>query len=185
MLNFAVQDHLCTRCGLCVLDCPSRIIETNGDRLPFISARERGELPAVPALLGGLADRSDFHPGAQSGRQPARVGQRLAGTGRDDSPGAQPAERAAVLRPERRAGVDRPLVGHARLRPDRHQQPPNFVDYHRRQGADGPPSPASDAGVDRRLEGWPHPATGGLSPARDLGQLAMASAEAASSSSSA
>ncbi len=42
MLAFSVQADLCTRCGLCVLDCPSRIIETNGDRLPFISAQSEG-----------------------------------------------------------------------------------------------------------------------------------------------
>ncbi|MDY0169690.1 MAG: nitroreductase family protein [Thermoguttaceae bacterium] len=36
MLNFIVKDEKCTRCGLCVLDCPTRIIQQQGDQLPFI-----------------------------------------------------------------------------------------------------------------------------------------------------
>ena len=42
MLAFTVQDDLCTRCGLCVLDCPSHIIETDGDKLPMVSAENEG-----------------------------------------------------------------------------------------------------------------------------------------------
>ncbi len=42
MLAFSVQADLCTRCGLCVLDCPSRIIEANGDKWPFVSAANEG-----------------------------------------------------------------------------------------------------------------------------------------------
>lgn len=36
MLNFKVDDALCTRCGLCALDCPSQIIEQDGKDLPKI-----------------------------------------------------------------------------------------------------------------------------------------------------
>ncbi len=36
MLNFKVDQAKCTRCGLCVLDCPSRIIECSGKAVPFI-----------------------------------------------------------------------------------------------------------------------------------------------------
>jgi nitroreductase/Pyruvate/2-oxoacid:ferredoxin oxidoreductase delta subunit len=36
MLQFVVDDAKCTRCGQCVLDCPSRIIEQAGDAAPFI-----------------------------------------------------------------------------------------------------------------------------------------------------
>jgi nitroreductase/NAD-dependent dihydropyrimidine dehydrogenase PreA subunit len=38
MLNFKVQEDRCTRCGLCVSDCPSRVIEQHGDDVPFVSA---------------------------------------------------------------------------------------------------------------------------------------------------
>ena len=38
MLAFSVNKDRCTRCGLCVSDCPSRIIEQDGDRRPFVSA---------------------------------------------------------------------------------------------------------------------------------------------------
>jgi len=36
MLQFMVDDAKCTRCGQCVLDCPSRIIERTGNAVPFI-----------------------------------------------------------------------------------------------------------------------------------------------------
>jgi nitroreductase/NAD-dependent dihydropyrimidine dehydrogenase PreA subunit len=36
MLKFVVDHAKCTRCGQCVLDCPSRIIERTGDAVPFI-----------------------------------------------------------------------------------------------------------------------------------------------------
>lgn len=36
MLNFKVDEGLCNRCGLCSLDCPSRIIEQVGKNLPKI-----------------------------------------------------------------------------------------------------------------------------------------------------
>jgi nitroreductase/NAD-dependent dihydropyrimidine dehydrogenase PreA subunit len=42
MLNFEVQEDRCNLCGLCVSDCPSRIIERNGDNLPFVSAENEG-----------------------------------------------------------------------------------------------------------------------------------------------
>jgi nitroreductase/NAD-dependent dihydropyrimidine dehydrogenase PreA subunit len=42
MLGFSVEDDLCTRCGVCVLDCPTRIIETGGDKPPFVSAENEG-----------------------------------------------------------------------------------------------------------------------------------------------
>ena len=38
MLNFSVQEDRCNRCGLCVSDCPSHIIEQKPDGLPFVSA---------------------------------------------------------------------------------------------------------------------------------------------------
>ena len=37
MLNFRVNDELGNRCGLCVIDCPSRIIEQAGKNLPQIA----------------------------------------------------------------------------------------------------------------------------------------------------
>lgn len=37
MLNFSVNKDMCTRCGLCASDCPSRIIEQDADRRPFVS----------------------------------------------------------------------------------------------------------------------------------------------------
>jgi nitroreductase/NAD-dependent dihydropyrimidine dehydrogenase PreA subunit len=42
MLKFVVQPGLCTNCGSCIADCPSRIIETNGQKLPFILAENEG-----------------------------------------------------------------------------------------------------------------------------------------------
>ena len=36
MLDFKVDQDKCTRCGQCVLDCPSHIIERSGDTTPFI-----------------------------------------------------------------------------------------------------------------------------------------------------
>ena len=36
ILDFSVDDELCTRCRKCVDDCPSRIIEQKGNDLPFI-----------------------------------------------------------------------------------------------------------------------------------------------------
>lgn len=38
MLNFLLQKDRCNRCGLCVADCPARIIEQDADKLPFVSA---------------------------------------------------------------------------------------------------------------------------------------------------
>jgi Fe-S-cluster-containing hydrogenase component 2 len=38
MLEFLVNDDRCNRCGLCVSDCPARIIEQNGDDVPQISS---------------------------------------------------------------------------------------------------------------------------------------------------
>jgi ferredoxin len=43
MLNFIVDDARCTRCGLCVKDCPVRIIERQGDACPTIIAAEAGD----------------------------------------------------------------------------------------------------------------------------------------------
>jgi len=37
MLKFKVDQAKCTRCGQCVQDCPSRIIEMPGDAVPFIT----------------------------------------------------------------------------------------------------------------------------------------------------
>jgi nitroreductase/NAD-dependent dihydropyrimidine dehydrogenase PreA subunit len=36
MLKFSVNNKRCTRCGLCAMDCPTRIIEQKGDALPQI-----------------------------------------------------------------------------------------------------------------------------------------------------
>jgi NAD-dependent dihydropyrimidine dehydrogenase PreA subunit/nitroreductase len=36
MLQFKVDPATCTKCGQCVLDCPSRIIEMPGDAMPLI-----------------------------------------------------------------------------------------------------------------------------------------------------
>ena len=36
MLEFSVREELCGRCRMCVLDCPARIIEQEGDALPCI-----------------------------------------------------------------------------------------------------------------------------------------------------
>lgn len=41
MCQFAVDESLCTRCGLCVRDCPSLIIELNENGLPWIPANKR------------------------------------------------------------------------------------------------------------------------------------------------
>jgi nitroreductase/NAD-dependent dihydropyrimidine dehydrogenase PreA subunit len=38
MLNFTVQSDRCTRCGLCVSDCPVRIIEQRDGEPPFVPA---------------------------------------------------------------------------------------------------------------------------------------------------
>jgi nitroreductase/ferredoxin len=42
MLRFHVRGDLCTECGWCIADCPSRIIEATGDRRPFVSAENEG-----------------------------------------------------------------------------------------------------------------------------------------------
>lgn len=42
MLQFKVDQAKCTRCGQCVLDCPSRIIEGAGDTLPVIRPENEG-----------------------------------------------------------------------------------------------------------------------------------------------
>lgn len=34
MLNFTVDQELCTRCGLCAKDCPSQVIDQSGTELP-------------------------------------------------------------------------------------------------------------------------------------------------------
>jgi nitroreductase/NAD-dependent dihydropyrimidine dehydrogenase PreA subunit len=39
MLHFSVADDRCNRCGQCVLDCPSGIIEQNGRSVPKISRK--------------------------------------------------------------------------------------------------------------------------------------------------
>ena len=36
MLHFTVNDETCTRCGICVQDCPVRIIRQDGDAIPRI-----------------------------------------------------------------------------------------------------------------------------------------------------
>ena len=42
-LQFAVDGELCTRCGQCVLDCPTLIIHQSGDAVPAIPADEAGD----------------------------------------------------------------------------------------------------------------------------------------------
>ena len=42
-LNFVVNQELCTRCGLCVKDCPVRIIERQGDATPSIIEAEAAD----------------------------------------------------------------------------------------------------------------------------------------------
>jgi len=42
MLQFSVDDNLCTRCGLCKRDCLSGIIQQGGDRLPAIAEEYEG-----------------------------------------------------------------------------------------------------------------------------------------------
>lgn len=37
MLSFSVNEHLCTRCGLCIADCPARIIAMEEGGIPFIT----------------------------------------------------------------------------------------------------------------------------------------------------
>jgi nitroreductase/NAD-dependent dihydropyrimidine dehydrogenase PreA subunit len=37
MLNFRVQKQRCNSCGVCIPDCPSQIIEADGDGIPFVS----------------------------------------------------------------------------------------------------------------------------------------------------
>ena len=43
MLDFAVNESRCTRCGLCVQDCPVRIIEREGEACPSIIEEEAGD----------------------------------------------------------------------------------------------------------------------------------------------
>jgi nitroreductase/NAD-dependent dihydropyrimidine dehydrogenase PreA subunit len=40
MLNFTVQNDLCTRCGLCALDCPTMIIDQEGDNFPTVAEED-------------------------------------------------------------------------------------------------------------------------------------------------
>jgi ferredoxin len=40
MLNFLVQNERCNRCGVCVSDCPARIIEADGEGIPFVSSEK-------------------------------------------------------------------------------------------------------------------------------------------------
>jgi ferredoxin len=42
MLNFSVNTQRCNHCGLCVQDCPSRIIEQTADAVPFIRPENEG-----------------------------------------------------------------------------------------------------------------------------------------------
>jgi len=42
MLQFSVNEARCTRCGQCVADCPSRIIERRGDAVPSIIEEKEG-----------------------------------------------------------------------------------------------------------------------------------------------
>jgi nitroreductase/NAD-dependent dihydropyrimidine dehydrogenase PreA subunit len=41
-LNFLVDDSLCTRCDLCITDCPARIIRRDGAECPSISPEDEG-----------------------------------------------------------------------------------------------------------------------------------------------
>jgi nitroreductase/NAD-dependent dihydropyrimidine dehydrogenase PreA subunit len=41
MLDFRVQSDRCNHCGLCVLDCPARIIEMGDDKLPSVSSESQ------------------------------------------------------------------------------------------------------------------------------------------------
>ena len=43
MLDFAVNESRCTGCGLCVQDCPVRIIEREGEACPSIIEEEAGD----------------------------------------------------------------------------------------------------------------------------------------------
>jgi len=43
MLEFNVDEKRCTRCGLCVKDCPSRIIERHGKSTPLIRPEKEPE----------------------------------------------------------------------------------------------------------------------------------------------
>lgn len=45
MMNFTVKDELCTRCDLCVSDCPARVVERIGDAVPQI--KDNGELACI------------------------------------------------------------------------------------------------------------------------------------------
>ena len=42
MLNFVVDMQRCTRCGLCVADCPARIITLPDDGYPKIPREKEG-----------------------------------------------------------------------------------------------------------------------------------------------
>ncbi|MEI6149859.1 MAG: nitroreductase family protein [bacterium] len=69
MLQFVVNDALCTRCDQCVLDCPARIIERTGDLAPSIRPENEARCiqcqhclavcpPAAVSILGRDPDRS-------------------------------------------------------------------------------------------------------------------------------
>ena len=74
MIQFKVDQSKCTRCGQCVLDCPSRIIERTGAAAPFIRPENDGDcircqhcLAVCPAATISIFGR---HP---AGRMPLRA----------------------------------------------------------------------------------------------------------------
>lgn len=76
MTTFVVDPETCTRCGECVRDCPSRIIEQVGKELPFIRAENGGRCiqcqhclavcpPAAVSIFGlDPADSHSLTPGS-------------------------------------------------------------------------------------------------------------------------
>jgi len=51
MLDFRVDQERCTKCDLCVLDCPVRIIARDGDGVPHIIEEEAGDCMACQHCL--------------------------------------------------------------------------------------------------------------------------------------